>query len=466
MRIPPLILLFAFALVGRAVADDPEQGGLVGLFSQAQPEQAAPQLDPKRIINESNSFLKENEPEMTADEYAVYEKVADMLASNADLAVKMLEAMMTDKEQPSPAFALILGNAYYAAGETDQAEQNYKNAVARFPNFQRAWCNLGVLYYTAGRYADAVPCFAKAVSLGDRDSTNFGLLGFCLERVGDPVAAESAYLQAVVADPANADWKEGLLRIYVDGRQYGRAESLARNLIKIKPDETRYWLDYAGILVGEKRKVEAMVVLEEAVAAGAAGPDEESLLGDLYAEENLTGQAIDAYEKVLAVDRVRGGEKLLQVANLQIAAGRLSDAEQTLAAITGEVPPGEAIALMQARADLSMARGDFPGARRQAEALLAAEPLNGRGLLTLGRSYLKEKDPARASLAFESAIRVPDAAYEASLELANIELMDRHFGKAAQFLEKALSIERTDAISDYLAKVRILARGEADASGP
>ena len=28
---------------------------------------AAPQLDPKRIINESNSFLKEREPEMTAE---------------------------------------------------------------------------------------------------------------------------------------------------------------------------------------------------------------------------------------------------------------------------------------------------------------------------------------------------------------------------------------------------------------
>ncbi len=29
----------------------------------------AQNLDPKRIINESNSFLKEREPEMTAEEY-------------------------------------------------------------------------------------------------------------------------------------------------------------------------------------------------------------------------------------------------------------------------------------------------------------------------------------------------------------------------------------------------------------
>jgi tetratricopeptide (TPR) repeat protein len=468
MRAPLLLLLFAFALVLRSAADDLDEGGFVNLLSSVKskpPEAAAPELDPKRIINESNSFLKDAEPEMTAEEYAVYEKVAEMLTTNADLAVTMLEAMMTDKEQPSPAFALILGNAYYATNQMAKAEENYRSAVTRYPNFIRAWSNLGVLYYTNGRYADAVPCFAKAIALGNRDPANLGLLGFCLEKDGDTVSAESAYLQAMTGDPLNTDWKEGLLRIYTDGRQYGRAEALVRTLIKIKPEETRFWLSYAGILVSEQRKVEAMVVLEEAAAAGATGPEEESLLGDLYAEENMTTQAIEAYQKVLAADRVLGGQKLLRVANLLISAGRLPEAEQTLAAVTGDVAPEESIPLMQTRADLAMARKQWPEARRQVEALLAIKPLNGHGLLTLGRTYLEEKNTVRAALAFESAYRIPGVAYEASLELANIELMDRHFTKAAQYLERALSIEKTDAVSDYLARVRVLARGETNPSG-
>ena len=61
-----------------------------------------PKLDPKRIINESNSFLKEREPEMTEEEYALYQKVVTMLSSNPEFALKLLEAMMSDKEPPTP----------------------------------------------------------------------------------------------------------------------------------------------------------------------------------------------------------------------------------------------------------------------------------------------------------------------------------------------------------------------------
>ena len=94
-----------------------------------------PKLDPKRIINDSNSFLKEREPEMTEEEYALYQKVVTMLSTNPDFALKLLEAMMSDKEQPSPAFHFILGNAYYAAGMNDKSEANYRSAVESYPTF-------------------------------------------------------------------------------------------------------------------------------------------------------------------------------------------------------------------------------------------------------------------------------------------------------------------------------------------
>jgi hypothetical protein len=91
---------------------------LRGWLSPAAGLASKPKIDPKQIINESNSFLKEREPEMTEEEYALYQKVVTMLASSPEFAVKLLEAMSTDKEPPSPAFQFILGNAYYAAART------------------------------------------------------------------------------------------------------------------------------------------------------------------------------------------------------------------------------------------------------------------------------------------------------------------------------------------------------------
>src|SRR6185437_6947341 len=153
-------------------------------------------------------------------------------------AVRLLEGMMSEKQRPSPAFEFILGNAYYNVGKTDQAEKRYRSAVERYPTFVRAWNNLGVLYYTENRFADAATCFSKSIALGDHDSTTFGLLGYSLERGEDYISAEMAFMQALGGDPNNTDWKEGLLRICISEKQNVRAEGLVKKLIKDHPQES------------------------------------------------------------------------------------------------------------------------------------------------------------------------------------------------------------------------------------
>ncbi len=416
---------------------------------------AEPKLDPKRIINESNSFLKEREPEMSEEEYALYQKVVTMLSTNPDFALKLLEAMMSDKEAPSPAFQFILGNAYYAVGQNDKSESYYRNAVNRYPTFLRAWVNLGILYYSSGKFAEAVPCFSKAVVLGDRDSATFGLLGYCLQKEGDLVSAEMAYMQALSGDPSNVDWKEGLLGICIDGKQLTRAESLAKNLIKEKPSDTRYWLTYANILLSEGRKLEATVILETAAGMGVANVEELTMLGDLYAEQNLVPEAAQIYSKVLTPAQEVGEKRLIRYAGVLISAGKLDDAQRVLG-MAKPVEGRERVDFLQARADLLSAQRKWPEARRELDELLGLAPLEGRALISLGRAYAAEEDVPRATLAFESAYRIPGSAYVASLELANIELRNRHYSKTVEYLQKALSIERTDAVQDFLARVRTL----------
>jgi tetratricopeptide (TPR) repeat protein len=430
---------------------------LLALSAQVAVSAAEPKLDPKRIINESSSFLKEREPEMTEEEYALYQKVVTMLASNPDFAVKLLEAMYSsDKEPPSPAFGFILGNAYYAANQNDKAETNYRNAVLRYPTFLRAWVNLGVLYYSSGRYGEAIPCFSKAVELGDRDSSTFGLLGYSLQKEGDLVSAEMAYMQALSGEPGNVDWKEGLLGICIDGKQFTRAESLVKNLIKEKPDDNRYWLTYANILLAEGRKLEATVLLETASGAGIANVEELTLLGDLYAEQGMVPEAGAIYEKVLVPSPEIGERKLLHYAQVLIASDKLQNAQGILDIFKSEGEDASGIELRQTRADLLAAQKKWPEERRELDGLLKLRPLNGRALISLGRSYAAEDDIPRATLAFESAYNVKDSTYVASLELANIELKNRHYSKSVEYLQKALSIDRTDEVQDFMVRVKSL----------
>lgn len=424
-------------------------------FAKERPAEK-PAVDVKQAIAKSNSFLKEREPEMTTEEYAIYEKVVTLLGTNAGLAIKMLEAMSSEKEKPSPAFEFILANAYAAAGQTARAETLYRGAVDRYPTFLRAWNNLALLHYAAGKFAEAATCFSKAVALGDRDSATLGLLGYCLEQQDARIPAEAAYLQALGADPTNTDWKEGLFRLALGGKQYGRAEELGRNLIRERPTEIRLWLNYAGALVAGDRKLEAMAVLEQAQTVVALDAETLVLLGDLYAEQGLAREAAEVYRKVLATDRARGERKLLQFASSLVASGQFAEAERVLASFTGDLSPAAHRVVLQARADLNIARQRWPEARRELEALLAQAPLDGRALLALGRTYLEENNLPRAALAYESAEQVPESAYQAGLELANLEIKNRHYAKAAGHLEKALQLRRTDAVEAYLVRVRSL----------
>lgn len=465
MRIPPLLLLLPLALAAvSASADDDllldQAEGLTPLFGARREASHAPNLDPKRIINQSSSFLKDREPDMTAEESAIYDKMAGMLSTSPELAIRLLEGMVGKKEPPSPAFDLILGNAYYAANQFDRAESMYQAALKRYPDFLRAWTDLGILDYAAGRYPEAVANLTKAVSLGDRDAATFGVLGYSLEKQGDLVSAEMDYLQALGSDPANLDWKEGLLRVYIAGRQFGRAEPLARTIVEAEPAEAQHWLDYAGILLAEGRKPDALVILDEAVGAGAAGPDELELLGDLYAEQGLAPEAAAAYRKLLASARPRGERKLLQFARVLIAAGQLEEAEHILGEIAGASAPASQLELLRVRADLRLAQERWPEARREIEALLAKAPLDGRGLLVLGQTYAKEGNWPRAAIAFEAANRIPASAYQADLELANIEIQNRHFTKAAAYLEKALALHKTDAVETAYARIKALLPNE------
>ena len=461
MRLLRWICLSALLLTRGGWAADESQLDqfLLDRLTTARPGGQA-QLDAKRIINQSNSFLKEREPEMTAEEFALYQRVVEMFETNAPLAVKLLEAMMGNKEPPSPAFEFILGNAYYHAGLVDKAEASYRSAVKRYPQFIRAWNNLGVLCYTAGRHADAVLCFSKAVTLGDREPMTFGLLASCLEKVEDYVAAELAYMQALGGDPTNSDWKEGLLRICIQQKQNARAEALVKKLIKDHPQESRYWLVYANIKLSEGRKLEAITLLESAVGTGVAGVDELTVLGDLYAEQNLAPEALGIYQKLLAVSPEAGESRLLANANMLTASGRFREAKETLDRLEPKVSPGNRVAFRRARAEWFAAQKQWPAARAEFEAILQLAPFNGHALLGLGRSYAEENDLARASLAFEAAFRVADTKYLACLELANVELRNRNYRRAVDYLQQALNIERTDAVEDHLARIKSLVNDE------
>jgi tetratricopeptide (TPR) repeat protein len=477
MRIHSTAALFALLLAllppamgqdqDQAIQEQAERSLHTNAVQRAEEDMNAPQkpnLDPKRIINESYSFLKEREPEMTEEEDALYQRVVLMIPTEPDFAMRMLENMFSGDQPVSAAFDFALANIYFNGGRREDAEAHYRSAIKKYPDFLRAWTNLGILCYSSERYPEAITALAKAITLGDRDAGTIGLMGYCLIRDGNPVAAEMAYLQALAIDPNNSDWVSGLIVVYQESRQYSRAEPLAKRLIELKPTEGTSWLLYANLLMSEGKKMEAAAVLE--TAAGMNAVDEQSylLLGDVYAEDGFPPEAAAAYEKAMRLNHSLGAKRLAAYAQELIADGRLEDADRVLQAAESNLAPESRPFWLEARIDLLTAQQRWPEARREVDELLKVDPFNGKALLRLGQIYKLQGDLPRATFAFEQAYRLSNFTYAAALELSNLSLQARDFRKSIEYIEKALSIQKTSALQDYLVKLQSLVPENEDNS--
>ncbi|MEO6002567.1 MAG: tetratricopeptide repeat protein [Opitutus sp.] len=417
---------------------------------------APPKLDPKRIINESYSFKRNAEPEMTEEEYAIYEKIVDMIAVQPEIALKLLETIIAGSQKPSAAFEFVLGNVYFSNNRADLAEQHYRKAVTIYPPFTRVWSNLGALLYGQGRYEEAGKCLTKTIESGDRDAHTLGLLAYCLEKTGHKTAAEMDYIQALGLDPGNTDYLEGLVGLYYEGHQFERAEDLLAQLVRLKPDERHNWLLYANVLMGQNRPLEAIAVLESARSLELLETDGLLVLGELYQKGHFYREATQTFLLLRKHSVKISAECLLACAESLTAEGKLPAAEEALTAINFEISPETRFRLIMAKAGLYAARRDDQKQKEQLTVALTLDPLNGKALLAMGRFYKEHEDMARADIALEAAANQPEYAYRACIELADVALKTRRYQRGLDYLERAMALEKTVLLQQYITKIKLI----------
>jgi tetratricopeptide (TPR) repeat protein len=442
----------------------------LGLASPLWSETAepAPEVDANAIINESYEFLRNREPQMTAAEFSLYETIVPMVFEQPDYAMRLLETMISDDEPESAAFEFILGNLYFVQERYVSAEARFRNALKRYPEFIRAWLNLGVLLYTQERYSEAVPCFTEVLSLGNRDARTFGLLAYSLQRSGNPLVAEMAYMQALTAKPKDVQLIEGLLKLYLESGELNRAEAMLKQLIRIDPGDGRNYLLYANTLYDDDRPLEAVVMLEVAAGLERLDTDGELFLANLYAEMDFHREAVATYRQVIERDQELGVARSIIYAQALIAGNRLEEAGALLSGLEDVVEEETRIPYLHARAEWLYARKDLAGARGLLQDLVRLDPMNGDALVRLGQVLQLEGDLARAELILERAYQLPETRRRAGLELANIAVRYRRYEQSVGYIQEAIRLESSTELREHLERLKSLVshrdmeRGDAD----
>lgn len=415
-----------------------------------------PEIDPSSIINESMNFRKEREPDMTAAEFALYERMSAMVETNPTFALQLLETMLGDDDEDSAAFDLALGNLYFAEQRIDEALERYLSSVEKYPEFLRGWNNIGMIHYQRQEWREAATAFAKAVNLGDRDAQTFGLLAFSMRQTGNTLGAEMAFMQAMTANPEDPNWIGGLLELYFSNGRHEQSESLVHEMVRLEPNNPRNWMLYASLLVTLQRPLEAATQLEIARQLGVADRESLGLLGDLYVSLNLVPEAISAYQAIPGGADEFGVARLLAYTRALISRGDLEEARRVLEQLPTITDWTQVRNLRFAEAELAVAGQDWPTAQEAYDGILQTEPLNANALLGLGHALSSGGDTARAQFVFESALQVKDSERRASMELANMALNARDFGAALNYLHRADSLETSAAIRSQIARLKVL----------
>jgi tetratricopeptide (TPR) repeat protein len=425
----------------------------------AGPGSVAPVLQEaeyRRRFAESYLAESEVEPRLTSAERDQIQEILGLVA--AERLPEALELLgKRSAASGNAVFDFTTGNIHFQREELGPAEEAFGRAVAKFPRFRRAWRHLGLVRLRRGAWASAVAALSRTVELGGGDAVTAGLLGFAHASAGNPLAAETAYRQAILLDPKTLDWKLGLGRSLFQQARYPEAVSLFDGLLAEHPDRAELWLAQGEAYARMQRPVQAAQNFEVADRLGAASKDCLENLGDIYANEGLFDLAVGAYLRALAKDLAASPKRALRAARflasraLPVETRALLDGIQAACGDRLAASASKEILMLRARVAAAEQAGEEEV--RLLEEIVALDPQDGEALLQLGQLRARTGDAESAILLFERAAALEAFESDAKVRHAQLLVGQGRYAQALPLLRRAQTLKPRDSLRDYLDQV-------------
>ena len=152
-------------------------------------------------------------------------------------AERLARALRKDHPDVAPV-ADLLANTLARAGKPDEAEPHFRAAAALDPAFAETRANFGRFLISRGRLDEAAAELNAAVRLAPRLAPAWSTLGRLQAMNGrDPAAAETAFRQALAADPAHREALMELGRLLMTLRRNAEAIETLHAAMRAGADE-------------------------------------------------------------------------------------------------------------------------------------------------------------------------------------------------------------------------------------
>ena len=411
----------------------------------------------KRFLG-SYGFDMEINPKITSEEAELLGVVAEFMNTDTGEAIRQLEAAITP--ETSAAIIYTIGSLYLQEGELDKAIEHYRTSIERFPNFFRAYQNIGYALVQKGDYAGAKPMLIEAIEIGGGNGTLYGLLGYCFLNTGDASFALDSYRQALLFQPDSKDWLLGKLNSLLDTGMTQEAIGMLSDMIEKDPSNANFWMMQANAFMGESDYEKAIANLELLDRMGGNSSRSLALLGDLLLNENLPHLAVERYKKAAGFSEL-GADKVIRMAEGLGARGAYTEA----VALVDELTSGrtnfslnEQLMILNLKAEASIAMGRADEAASILEDIVTQDPLNGKALLSLGDYYRSQNDLENAMIQYERASKVKGFESKGLVALARVEVMLKDYANAVSRLKRANALDPKDYLEDYIRRLEAVLR--------
>jgi tetratricopeptide (TPR) repeat protein len=196
-----------------------------------------------------------------------------------------------------------LGTVKMKAGDSTEAEKQFRTAVDLDPKSAVPHRNLGLLFDNTGKANQAAQELNRALELDPKDWKTYLAMGLDAYQAGRFKEAASAWEMALKLEPDNVPVLRNLGAVYHSLDRDGDAVAALQHALEIKPASDVY-TNLGTILFYQGKYDEAVPAFEKAVELGANNYDSWGNLGDAYRwSSSQKDKAKPAYENAIRMVR-------------------------------------------------------------------------------------------------------------------------------------------------------------------
>ena len=392
----------------------------------------------------------EKSPSLSRDEADVFRRVADVGYKTSSAIEILRNAIDSDS---SAAMDFALANFLLQSGDVTNAIESFTTAIKKFPNFGRAYKNIGLAYIQSRDYRKALPNLTKSLEILGGDGGLFGLIGYCHLNNENYGPALDAYKLALVFEPNSRDWRLGQLKALQNLGKYSEVENIIYNYIEEEPNEPEFWLQQANAFIAQKEYLDAAANFEVVKMLGGADSDMYTLLGDIYVNLDAPILALEPYTRALSTGEVEPEDalKLAKILSRRLPANELGIFLTKISETYDDTLSQESsLTLLTLKAANALSMDDKVGAMEMLTEVVSRDPLNGGALLTLGSYYIQENELEKALDYYDRASKVEAVKVDALLGATRILVKRGKYLLAINRLKEAQSIKEQYFVAEYI----------------